>query len=405
MLKLIQKIKKAPKTPGVYLFKDKNKRPIYIGRSINLKKRLENYFRSKQVKSIALIQEAKEISFKKTKNLLEAIILEINLIKQYQPKYNIREKDDRSFIYIVIPQKAWTYPLLLRYSEIKKYLPNKAEIFGPFQSLTLARNLLRLLRRVFPYSTCQFNAGKPCFDFQIGLCAGKCLGIIKLKDYQKNIEYLILFLKGEKTKLKKLLKIEAPEKISFLRDINDSILITSEEQKELPSFNHQRIEGYDISHFSGRETFGAMVVFENNNFAKNQYRLFKIKTAKANDDLSALAEMLERRLNHPEWPLPNLILVDGGRSQVNVLEKILLKRKINIPVVGIAKHKTEKLIFNKIKKSLREIISLCFNEFKKIRDEAHRFANFGRKRLSKHYLKILMASSNCSSISSVFGSS
>jgi len=309
---LTQKIKKAPNSPGVYLFKNQKEEIIYVGRSVNLKKRLENYLHPKYFKTISLVKEAKSVSFKTTKNFLDAVILEANLIKKYEPKYNVREKDSRSFVYIVIPKKPWTYPMLVRGKQLEKYSPKKtkAEIFGPFQSLGLTKNLLRLLRRIFPYSTCQLNASRSCFDYQIGLCPGKCIGIITEKEYQKNINNLILFLKGEKEKVKKNLKKTSPEKIKLLENIDDSILISHE--KEDFDFGEGRIEGYDISHFSGKETFGAMVVFEDGDFNKNEYRLFKIRSAKPNDDLSALEETLERRLNHKEWTYPNLILVDGG---------------------------------------------------------------------------------------------
>jgi len=385
---LTQKIKKAPNNPGVYLFKNQKEEIIYVGRSINLKKRLENYLHPKYFKTISLVKEAKSVSFKTTKNFLDAVILEANLIKKYEPKYNVREKDSRSFVYIVIPKKPWTYPMLVRGKQLEKYSPKKtkAEIFGPFQSLGLTKNLSRLLRRIFPYSTCQLNASRPCFDYQIGLCPGKCIGIITEKEYQKNINNLILFLKGEKEKVKKKLKKTSPEKIKLLENIDDSILISHE--KEDFDFGEGRIEGYDISHFSGKETFGAMVVFEDGDFNKNEYRLFKIRSAKPNDDLSALEETLERRLNHKEWTYPNLILVDGGKTQVSTLNKVLDKKKINIPVIGISKFQFDKLVFSKkIDKSLKGIISLSFDELKKIRDEAHRFTNSARKRsFQKHLL-------------------
>ncbi|MFA5084646.1 MAG: GIY-YIG nuclease family protein [Candidatus Paceibacterota bacterium] len=379
MEKINRKIKLAPNSPGVYFFK-KNNKFIYIGRALNLKNRLADYLRSADLKTKRMTAEADELTFKKTADLLEAVILEANLIKKYQPKYNIREKDNRSFIYIVVPKIDWPYPFLVRGRELGKYRPENSFVFGPLKSFSLAKNLLLVLRRVFPYSTCRLNSGKPCFHYQIGLCPGKCLGLITEKEYRKNIDNLILVLSGQKEKAVKNLK--DPWKKYLLQNLDDSLLIVREENSG-ESLIDKKIETYDISHLSGKETVGAMVVFENGDFDKTQYRLFKIKTAKPSDDLSALAEMIERRIKHKEWAYPDLILVDGGKTQVKTAQKILDRNKINVPIVGIAKFKSDKLIFGKIKKSLKELIILSFGRLRKTRDEAHRFANSFRKKILK----------------------
>ena len=377
MEKINRKIKLAPNSPGVYFFK-KNNKFIYIGRAVNLKKRLADYLHSADPKTDQMIREADGLAIKKTADLLEAVIAEANFIKKYQPKYNIREKDNRSFIYIIVPKIDWAYPFLARGRELSKYRPKNAFVFGPLKSFSLAKNLLLILRRIFPYSACKLNAGKPCFHYQIGLCPGKCLGLITKKEYQKNIENLTLVLAGQKEKVIKRLKTIG--QLNLLKNLDDSILVTRDEN--LPEFLiNKKIESYDISHLSGKETVGGMVVFENGDFDKTQYRLFKIKTAKPGDDLSALAEMIERRIRHREWPYPDLILVDGGRTQAQVARKILIRNKINVPVVGIAKFKGDKLVFLKIKKSLQELISPSFNQLRKVRNETHRFANSFRKRI------------------------
>lgn len=379
--KIAQKIKKAPRQSGVYIFKNKENEIIYVGRAINLKNRLSNYLRPNDLKTQEMIKEADNLIIKKTSNLLEAIILEANLIKKYQPFYNIKEKDNRSFVYIVMPKIKWSYPRIVRGRELQKYLLSNAFVFGPLQSYALAKNLLLLLRKIFPYSTCRINQGRPCFHYQIGLCAGKCIGVITENDYQKIIESLIDFLSGQIPKAKKFLQKYYPQKLNLISQIDDAILI----KKEVGDIKiTQKIEGYDISHFSGKNTVGSLVVFENGDFNKNAYRKFKIKTALPHDDLSALKELIERRFNHSEWPYPDLILVDGGKNQINIIEKILEKRGLKIPVIGIAKFQNDKLIFGKnIKKSIKELLQLSFDVLKQIRDEAHRFANQYRKTLMK----------------------
>ncbi len=417
-------LKKFPLSPGVYLFKDYKNRVIYVGRASYLRKRIANYFsRRTDPKTVQMVSEAKKLAFIKTDNLIDAVILEANLIKKYWPKYNIREKDNRSFIYIVIPKKDWAYPLVIRGQQLEKYLsavasakagpPQKAHIFGPFKSFALAKNLLLLLRKIFPWSTCKLNQRRPCFYQQIGLCPGKCIGAINEKDYRKIINTLILLFKGEKNKVRRILKKNQPEKLGFFERLDDSILITASNSDE--SRNIGRIEGYDISHFAGRETVGSMVVFQNNEFDKSQYRLFKIRAAMPNDDLGAIEEMISRRLKHVEWEYPGLILIDGGRTQVKTVEKVLREHRLNIPVAGIAKpakkippnlplqkggtlppfskegrggfSQKDRLIFGRISKPLKTLISLSFPQLLKVRNEAHRFANSLRKKLLKKQIK------------------
>jgi excinuclease ABC subunit C len=378
---LIQKIKNAPEKPGVYLFKDKNKKPIYIGRAINLKNRLKNYLNPDDLRIRQMTDKAEFLQTKTTKNLLEAIILEANLIKKYEPFYNVKEKDNRSFVYLVIPKIKWSWPKIIRGREVNKYLLSNAFVFGPLQSYSLAKNFLFLLRKIFPYSTCKLNQGRPCFHYQIGLCLGKCIGKISESDYQRLIDALIDFLSGKIQKAKKFLKTYYPEKLPLLDQIEDTSLIINE--SPISSLK-QKIEAYDISHFSGKETVGSLVVFENGDFNPSAYKRFKIRNAAPADDLSALNEMLERRFNHLEWGLPDLILIDGGKTQVQVAQKVLNEKKIKIPVVGIAKFNNDKLIFGKnIKKSVKELLEISFDTLRKIRDEAHRFANSYRKKLMR----------------------
>jgi len=378
--KIIEKIKNTPLRPGVYLFKNKRKEIIYIGRAVNLRNRLKNYFNPTDFRVRKMVSEADDLIIKTTTNLLQAIILEANLIKKYEPFYNVKEKDNRSFVYILIPKTKWSYPKIIRGRELNKYLLSDAFVFGPIQSYSLAKNFLFLIRKIFPFSTCRLNQSRPCFYFQIGLCLGKCIGKISDNDYQKIINAMIDFLSGKTEKVKKFLKTYCPEKLIFLNQIDDSALIIKEAEINF----QQRVEAYDISHFGGKQTVGSLIVFENNDFNPSCYKRFKIKNALAHDDLSALKEMLERRFNHPEWGYPDLILVDGGKNQIKVAEEVLEKKKINIPVIGIAKFKNDKLIFGKnIKKSVKELLETSFDTLRKIRDEAHRFANSYRKKLMR----------------------
>lgn len=379
---------KLPDKPGVYVFLDGKGKILYVGRATFLKRRVASYFRKdidpriREMTSLAV-----KIRHYVTETVLESFILEANLIKKHWPKYNVREKDDRSFVYIVITKADYPKPIVVRGKELRNFPGGSANIFGPYKSLRIAGEILKIARRIFPYGICKPNQGKPCFHYQIGLCPGICIEAVSKEDYQKNIDNLILFLNGEKKRLMKKLMKENPEKVSSLKHIQDVSLIKNSEigNWDLKIGNlAKRVEAYDISHFAGKETFGAMSVFSGGEENKNEYRLFKIKNAPSNDDLAALKEMVERRFKHLEWRFPDLIVIDGGRPQVLAVSRFLQDNNIKIPMLGISKLQNDKLVFPLgTKKSFQELAEASKNILLRARDEAHRFANFARKRRKK----------------------
>src|SRR3990167_2821386 len=150
--KIIKKSKFFPNNPGIYWF-SKNGKRIYIGKAASLKKRISSYFRSKDSRINMMVNEADNISFKKTNSVLEAVILEANAIKKYLPKYNIKEKDNRSFVYLVIPKEDFPRPFIARAREVGKYA-SRSHIFGPYQSYRILKIILNLTRKIFPFSMC-----------------------------------------------------------------------------------------------------------------------------------------------------------------------------------------------------------------------------------------------------------
>ncbi len=371
--------KSAPKKPGVYFWLDKKGAILYVGRATSLKARLSQYFQKGISSRIAeMVAAAHSIRYEETETLLEAIILEATNIKKYWPKYNIVDRDDRSFIYVVIPKKDFTRPLIIRGHELKKFPAGSAQIFGPYQSYYLLQNALRLIRRIFPYGTCKPNSGRACFDYQIGLCPGACADKISAREYKKNIDNIALLLKGEKKRLMLKLKKANPEQAKALQHLQDVSLLTRDE--DLNEKKVSRLEGYDISHHAGKESYGSMVVFENGEANTSEYRLFKIKDAPGGDDERALLEVLTRRFKHLEWPLPDLIMIDGGSPQISFLTRELAKLNISAQMVGISKFGGDKLVFSvKTKKEQRELAENIKPTLLKLREEAHRFANRGRK--------------------------
>ncbi|MCX6794374.1 MAG: GIY-YIG nuclease family protein [Candidatus Falkowbacteria bacterium] len=381
---LKNKLKTIPKKPGIYFWLDKTGKILYVGRATSLKNRLSQYFQKNIDSRIAeMVASAANIKYEVTETLLEAIILEAKNIKKYWPKYNVRDCDDRSFIYVVIPKTDFSKPLIVRGTDLKKFPTTRAKIFGPYQSFHLIQSALRLIRRVFPYGTCapagtaSNSNGRACFDYQIGLCPGACVGIISPENYQKNIDNIILLLSGEKKRLINKLKKDNPDKIKALKHLQDVALLTREDNLEEHKIN--RLEGYDISHHAGKESYGAMAVFESGEASKKEYRLFKIKEAPAGDDERALSEMLLRRFKHSEWPMPDLIMIDGGMPQISFLSRVFKANNINIPLVGISKFSGDKLVFTpETKKPLRGLAENIKPTLLKLREEAHRFANRGR---------------------------
>ena len=372
---------KAPKQPGVYFWHGKDKNVLYVGRAVNLQNRLKQYFQKNIDTRIAeMVDQAVDIKYTVCNSLLEAIIIEAQNIKKYWPKYNIVDRDDRSFIYIAIDQKAeFPKPIIIRGQDIKKFPSQSYQLFGPYQSYHLINSALRLIRRVFPYSLCRAHQGRACFDHQIGLCPGICIDTITTKEYKKNIKNIILLLSGKHKKLLSKLENENPEQAKALQHLQDVSLLDMEEDLRQPRL--KRIEGYDISHMQGKETYASMVVFNNGEKQNADYRLFKIKEAPAGDDERALLEALLRRFKHEDWPKPEMIMIDGGNPQISFLSRELAKHNLILPLVGISKFSGDKLVFPKgVKQNFKDLATILKPVLLKVREEAHRFANYGRKR-------------------------
>jgi excinuclease ABC subunit C len=394
---LFEKIKNFPESPGVYLMKNKQDEILYIGKAGNLRRRVSSYFLKSQEERIEkLLNEVSKIDYKLTDTAIEALILEANLIKKFKPKYNVREKDDKSFLYVLITFEKFPRVLLVRGKDINLY---HGEFFGPFTSASNIREALKIIRKIFPYNLHPENKipqKKPCFDYQIGLCPGTCIGEISQKDYNQTIKNIKLFLKGQKNKIlknlekemKKFAKREEFEKankikkqIFTLNHIKDIALISENEISEKE--NNFRIEGYDISNISGKFAVGAMVVFVNNKPQKSEYKKFKIKNVNEINDFKMLEEILKRRFMHFDWQMPNLILIDGGLGQIGIAKKVLKSFNLNIPVVGIAKgpKRNKNEFIGSIPKEISQKVLV------RVRDEAHRFALLYHRQLRNKIIR------------------
>lgn len=410
-----------PHKPGVYKFKDYRNRIIYVGKALDLSNRVKSYFSSKthEPKTAALVSNVKSLETIVVESELEALILEANLIKKYLPEYNIRLTDDKDYLYIKVTKEPFPKIITAR----KKELSDSLKFFGPFPSSRTVHDTLKSLRRVFPW--CQIGGssktGRPCFYFHLGLCPGPCARVINQKDYRKIINHFSAFMEGKKAqlsgeltkemeeaskdkrfedalRLKKMLSglnyLTQPNQVqsylenpNFLEDQHQKSV--EELQKELGLLElPSRIECYDISNISGKDATGSMVVLTDGEIDKSQYRKFKIRIAGKPNDYAMHAEVARRRLNHPDWGIPQLILIDGGRGQVravkNEIDRQAQKKNSaklfeKITIYGIAKR--EEWLYppeGEIIKLPKR--SLALRLVQKIRDESHRFAvNYHRK--------------------------
>jgi excinuclease ABC subunit C len=395
---------KLPDTPGVYLMKDARGRIIYIGKAGNLKRRVSSYFQKAHDYRIEkLVSEIRTIDHRTTDSALEALILESALIKKHQPPYNIREKDDKSFLYVEVTKEKFPRVLLVRGKELAE--KRRGTLFGPFTFASELKEALRILRRIFPWNThgpeelAKFKESLPakagrrraCFNYEIGNCPGACAGTLAPRDYARTVRYLKDFFEGKKQVILRSLERDmraAAKALEFekaarlrgqvfaLRHIRDTALINKSEFGDFGAAEgvFRRIEGYDISNISGTSAVGSMVVFMNGEPDKNEYRKFRIRTVHQSDDTAMLREVIERRLGRIPpaggWTLPDLLLIDGGKGQVRTVERVLAEHGVKLPVVGIAKgpeRKKNEFIGTLPKWASEQTLI-------RVRDEAHRFA-------------------------------
>lgn len=402
--------KKLPDTPGVYFFLGSKKEILYIGKATSLKNRVRSYFSSdieeKRSKMIAqMIEEAKIVEYTVTDSVLEALILESNLIRTHKPKYNSISKDDKSFNHLIITNEEFPRVLVIRSKDLtEKYAEEDILYhFGPFTSATLFKEALKIIRKLFRYydsnvaigsEKTKMARGQIDFNRQIGLYpeAGD------KKNYLKTIRHIRLLFEGKKQVIIKELekemmqcaKVEEFEsaavlkkKIYALQHIQDVALI-KDENRIYRDERSVRIEAYDIAHLGGDDMVGVMTVIEGGEPNKNEYRKFKIQSVTGSNDPAALKEVLERRLGHPEWPYPQIIVVDGSTAQKNAAEHVLRKAGVLIPVVAVVKddrHKPVRLIAAKKLLAQHEHAILLANA------ESHRFAiNYHKEKRGKSFL-------------------
>jgi excinuclease ABC subunit C len=381
-----------PESPGIYIFKDNEGNILYIGRATSLRDRVKSYFSNDLIQTrgpllVDMVTKAKSIEYIETDSVLEAIILESNEIKKHQPYFNTKEKDNKSYNVVVITDEEFPRIAIVRERSLDAFKSKIKYQFGPYPQGTLLRDALKIIRRIFPFRDEKSNLKhQESFYKSIGL-SPKTDSPDSKKEYQRTIRNLVLFFQGKKGELIRTLEREMNEyaknqefekaqnvrnTLYALNHIQDVSLIKTEKQVSWQGF---RIEAYDIAHMSGNNTVGVMTVVIDGEIAKSEYKKFKL-SKDSNDDVNNLKEILIRRLKHEEWGMPNLIVIDGGISQINVAKSVIG----NIPVVSVVKNDAHKPSYflgdENLAKEHSKAILLA-------NAEAHRFAITYHKLLRK----------------------
>lgn len=409
-----------PDIPGVYIFRDDKRKVIYVGKAKNLRNRVRSYFSGGLApKTARMVSVAKYLNYITVSSEFEALLLEAKLVKKFHPRYNIQLRDDKSPLYIGITKEDLPRVVLLRQKELgKQKLKN---VYGPFINSGAPKMVLRMLRRVFPFST--HKPGKrACVYSQLGLCDPCPSEVVKnpelKKEYLLNVRRVnaVLSRKSKKITLqlekemKRLAKEEKFEEAQKIKKRLETLIYTTTREEldtgyiENPNLLEDirageqesvrkivskfyeikkltRIECFDVAHLSGTYPTASMVTFINGEPDKSLYRHFRIKgknparnathSVAGGSDVDNMKEVLTRRFKREDWGAPDLIIVDGGKPQVSIALEVM----IDVPVVGLAKRE-ETLVF----KSASGFEELKLPEgpakrlVQRIRDEAHRFA-------------------------------
>lgn len=406
-----------PKSPGVYLFKDNIRNVLYVGKAINLYNRVKNHFEDKNddLRHRNLISLVNKVDFQTVSGEFEALLLEARLIKQYKPKFNILLKDDKRYLYVGITKDQYQQIKLVRQPEKET---NLSDWYGPFPSSYSLKEVLRFIRRIFPYRSCENLPKKPCLYSYIKLCPAPCVNPVV--SYAQTIPKIKMLLNGEIKSLITLLTKEMAQaakstnfeeaevfkrQILMVQNLLTRRSRSADEErteKQLTQLKdlfirHQgfdpylihRLEAYDIANLGREIIVGSMVAFTEGEADSSQYRQFKI-LHQDQDDFEALKQVLLRRLCHQEWVYPQVILVDGGKGQVSALFEALKEKGLvgKIGLLGLAKE-LETIIIPKIRQnkiSGWKSLNLSPNSpalqlLQHARDESHRFAQRYYKKL------------------------
>ncbi len=413
-----------PDQPGVYLFKNAQGEVLYVGKALSLRKRVSSYFHASRDLSpriTRLVQWISDLEVRATASEAEALLLESQLIKAHQPKYNVAYRDDKSFPLLKLTNEPFPRLIVTRSRR-----PDGARYFGPYVDAGLLRHALQFMRRVFPLRTCRTFPKTPCLEYHLGQCLAPCVGYLDEAAYQRIVDDLLAFLEGKRDDLLRELskrmaqasRAQRFEEAARLRDqiqALTSVIVAKEKSAHAGPLEQlqvalklpvlpRRIEAFDISNISGTFAVGSLVTFVEGKPFKRHYRRFKIETVAGisarpsksgggsapraerwgGDDCAMMGEVIRRRYSGSlatELPQPDLILVDGGRGQLNAAREELASLHPALPILGLAKQHEEIFLPDQPHPIVLLPTSPVLHLIQRIRDEAHRFAIAYHRRL------------------------
>ncbi len=414
----LAKVRTFPQTSGVYLMKDATGVVIYVGKAKNLRARAGSYFlkaAAEDRRTADLVREICDIDFVPAESEVDAVLVEARLIKDVQPKFNIRLKDDKTFPYLEI----YTNEDFPRVELTREPHDRGTKLYGPFASAGSLRGAIQVLQKIFKFRTCSLDIDeheekwrwfRPCLLASIQQCTAPCNLRISKEDYRRDIHRLKMFLEGKKKALLDELREEmraaaadlAFEKAARLRD-EIHMLETLDQRGDLDEHAQpevfyidpkkgltglkkalhladtpRTIEGVDIAHLAGGETVASLVRFIDGLPFKPGYKRFKIRAVAGVDDFSSIHEVVSRRFQRLSDELeifPDILLVDGGKGQLNAALAAFQELNIQPPtVISLAKREEEVYIPDADEPLRLSRHSFALRLLQYVRDEAHRFA-------------------------------
>jgi excinuclease ABC subunit C len=435
-------LEKLPRTAGVYSFyKEKpfdaaqGKALLYIGKAIDLRERVKNHFLQPTFRDNLFVGQISRVGYIETGSEIEALILEANLIKKHQPRFNVVWRDDKNYFFVAMTKEE--FPKVFITHQVKLSTNHKrlaTGYVGPFVDGKPLKQTLTALQRIFPWRACSIGQKRPCLWYHLQRCSGPCtlhspaakqipnLRLETAKKCQTNAKNVLRILKGGASPVLKDLKKEMAslsksgrfeeaartrDKIfslervlanaRVLKNAQEAVVVlesdnwknTSKILQKITGKKISRVEAYDISNIQGKEATGSMVTFINGLPNKNFYRKFKIRMASKPNDVAMLKEILTRRFMHPEWGQPDALLIDGGKAQLNAAINSLKASsyKLKPAIMSIAKQHNELFVENKKEPLLLDSLPRSiYNLILQLRDEAHRFAITYHKKLREKSL-------------------
>lgn len=413
-----EKVKRLPQAPGVYLMKDDLGRVLYVGKAVRLRNRVASYFTEAAAvdrRTADLVPLIHDVDFIVTDSEVDALLLEARLIKDIRPRFNTELKDDKTFPYLQIT----THEDFPRVEFTRKPLTSGVRLYGPFTSAKKLRATISILQKIFRFRTCSLDIDenderwrwfRPCLLASINQCTAPCNLRISQDDYRRDIQRLRLFLEGKKDSLLDELRqemqqaaqelrferagrirdeIKALESLAERGDLKEDIqpeVFYIDPKKGVEGLRRafkldrppRRIEGVDIAHLQGGQTVASLVQFIDGLPFKHGYKRFRIKTVSGIDDFASIHEVISRRfrrLSQQDESFPDLLLIDGGKGQLNAAMEAMHALGVTPPfTLSLAKQEEEVFLPGESESRRLSRHSFALRLLQYVRDEAHRFA-------------------------------